>query len=167
MSSVKLSDTDGFSYVLVNGVKTKDSTVEQNHSSMFDSSTIGITATIARNGGVAADANADELKGIAAKYAIKLVASNNAKMSFTDGAAALAAAANNILYITFEISDGGVISALSNTVVYAGVQGGDGVETSATFNTSKPTITAALGTYTSNDGPAADEGGWTAVSTGA
>lgn len=166
MSSIKLSDTDGFSYVLVNGVKTKDSTVDQNDSSMFNSSTIGITATIARNGGAVA-ANADELEGIAAKYAIKLVASNNAKMSFASGAVALAAEANSTLYITFEISDGGVISALSDTVVYAGVQGESGEETSATFTTNKPTVTATLGTYTSNDGPAAAEGGWTAVSTGA
>lgn len=164
LSSVKLSDTDGYSYVLLNGVKTKDTSVAQNDSSMFTSGALTITATIKPSGEAQERAaTSNELKEIADNYRIVLVASNNAKINGSSGAEALAATANNTLYSTFTISDQGAIGALSITTVYAGVQGKDDAndqqegnqpEVPSDFTTNVPTVTATL-QYQSADDPVA------------
>ena len=120
-------------------------------------------------GGDARAATAGELKAIADNYRIALTGSNNAKLSTTSGANALAQTANNTIYITFTISDAGEISALSASTVYAGVQGKDDAdgstpgnqpETASDFTTNKPTMTATL-QYQSADDPVA----WSDVAT--
>lgn len=85
-----MSDRDGYSYVLVNGIKTKDTSVSQNDSSMYDTKALNITATIQPTGeAVARAARPEELKDIAGNYSIKLVGTNHTKVSTSGGSAAI------------------------------------------------------------------------------
>ena len=190
--SVKLSDKDGWSYVLVNGVKTKDAGVSQNHESMFATSTLGVTATIKTSTDSEwRNATPAELETVVGKYAIKLVGSKHTKISSVNGNSAIAvdlyekyaegdaevsAGTKNIgddkeslidgntIYATFTVdgTKAGNELSLSFTTVYSAVQGGAGIETDETFTSAKPTITATLGTYTAAN-PEAATGGFSAL----
>lgn len=125
--SVKLSDTDGYSYVLVGGAKTRDTTVAQNDASMYGTTTVSVSAETTRGA-----ATADELKAIAGTYTITITATDQAKISLVDGAGAIAATKGNEVTVTFTISDAGVIGDLSKSTVYFAMQGDAEVENADT-----------------------------------
>lgn len=114
---VKLSDTDGYSYVWVGGVKTKDTSVAQNDASMYGTIGVSITATTTRG-----NATADELKAIKGTYNLTVTASGQAKISLESGAAAIAATKGNTATIVVTISDAGAIS-LDKSTIYFAMQG--------------------------------------------